>query len=286
MQPPHFTRPRCVTDTGDMSRLSPRTRALRRIACAGASALLITPLLMAQAASAANTPAAPAATSVPPTATPPAVVASGAQDPGVYVPPATTIVAAALKKLTPVYDRVGAAKPITTLDNQTNFSGRHVFLVLASEGDWYKVELPMRPNGRTGYVKAADVQLYQHDYAIHVSLGGHTMVVYKAGKEIMRETVAVGSAKYPTPVGSYFLRELARPGNPRGAYGPYAFGLSAYSNVLQKFGRGDGQIGVHGTNAPGQLGQSVSHGCIRVRNAAIILLAKTLPQGVPIDIAA
>lgn len=286
MQAQHFTWPRCLADTGVMSRHSPRARALRRIACAGAAALLSGPLLLAPSAGAATTPTAPAAPLVPPTTAPAPVAASGTLQQGAYVPPLTTIVAAAARKLTPVYDRIGAAKPITTLDNKTNFSGRHVFLVLAREGDWYKVELPMRPNGRTGYVKAADVQLYQHDYAIHVSLGGHTMVVYKAGKEIMRETVAVGSAKYPTPVGSYFLRELARPGNPRGAYGPYAFGLSAYSNVLQKFGRGDGQIGVHGTNAPGQLGLSVSHGCIRVRNAAIVLLAKTLPQGVPIDIAA
>jgi hypothetical protein len=205
---------------------------------------------------------------------------------GTYVPPSVTIIAAAKNKLTPVYDRLGATKPFTTLNNRTNFSGRHVFLVLAREGDWYRVELPMRPNGRIGYVRAADVALYQHDYAIHVSLSAHTMVVYKAGKEIMRETVAVGSAKYPTPVGSYYLRELARPSNPKGAYGPFAFGVSAYSNVLQSFGRGDGQIGVHGTNAPGQLGQNVSHGCIRVRNAAITQLAKTLPQGVPIDIVA
>ena len=56
--------------------------------------------------------------------------------------------------------------------------------------------------------------------------------------------------------------------------------------MLQTFGRGDGQIGVHGTNEPTALGQSVSHGCIRVRNAAITLLAKTLPQGVPIEISA
>ena len=273
---------------GLQPRWSPRLSSRRRVIALAVGTLLSGSVFAAETATTAHAatltpttrPAVPV--SVAPVVAPAPTTATGAA----YTPPIVTIIAAAKAALTPVYDKAGAVKPIATLNNRTNFSGRHVFLVLATEGDWYKVELPMRPNGRTGYVKAADVVLYQHDFAIHVSLSAHAMVVYKAGKEIMRETVAVGSAKYPTPTGSFYLRELARPSNPKGAYGPYAFGLSAYSNVLQSFGRGDGQIGVHGTNTPAQLGQSVSHGCIRVRNAAITLLAKTLPQGVPIEISA
>jgi lipoprotein-anchoring transpeptidase ErfK/SrfK len=203
---------------------------------------------------------------------------------GGWKPPVVTVVAAARNRLTPVYQTATAAKPFASLDNRKNFSGRHVFLVLAQEGNAYRVQIPMRPNGRTGYVRASDVTLYQHDYAMFVDLSEHTLIVYKGGKEIQREVVAVGTAKYPTPTGSFFLRELAKPGNPRGAYGPWAFGLSAYSNVLQTFGRGDGQIGVHGTNQPGALGTNASHGCIRMKNASITKLAKTLPQGVPIEI--
>ncbi len=200
--------------------------------------------------------------------------------------PTVTVVAAARNRLTPVYESATATKAFKTFDNRLNFSGRHVFLVLAQEGNAFKVQLPMRPNGRVGYVKAADVTLYQHDYALKVDLSDHTLIVFKGGKEIQRETVAVGQAKYPTPTGSFFLRELAKPGNPRGSYGPWAFGLSAYSNVLQKFGRGDGQIGIHGTNQPGALGTDASHGCIRMKNASITKLAQTLPQGVPVEIVA
>lgn len=201
-----------------------------------------------------------------------------------WKPPVVTVIAAARNRLTPVYQTATAATPFASLDNRKNFSGRHVFLVLAQEGSAYKVQIPMRPNGRTGYVKASDVTLYQHDYAMFVDLSDHTLIVYKGGKEVQREVVAVGTAKYPTPTGSFFLRELAKPGNPRGSYGPWAFGLSAYSNVLQKFGRGDGQIGIHGTNQPGALGTNASHGCIRMKNASITKLAQMLPQGVPIEI--
>jgi lipoprotein-anchoring transpeptidase ErfK/SrfK len=206
--------------------------------------------------------------------------------PGTGAPAPVTVVAAAKNATTPIYDTATGAKPFTVLNNKTNFSGRHVFVVQAKEGESYRVYLPMRPNGRIGYVRAADVSLYQHDYAVIVSLSKKTLTLYKAGVLQLTETVGVGKSQYPTPTGSFYMRELARPRNPRGSYGPWAFGLSGYSNVLQKFGRGDGQIGIHGTNQPKLLGTKVSHGCIRMRNEAITKLAQTLPQGVPVEIIA
>jgi lipoprotein-anchoring transpeptidase ErfK/SrfK len=86
----------------------------------------------------------------------------------------------------------------------------------------------------------------------------------------------------PTPTGTFFITELLEQSNPRGLYGPYAFGLSAYSNVLYSFGGGPGQIGIHGTNEPSLLGTSASHGCIRVANAVIARLARLLPLGTPV----
>ncbi len=235
----------------------------------------------------ATTPVLPDAAATPSaglTTTPPGSSVNNAPVIAGWKPPVVTLVAAARNRLTPVYQTAIATKPVVSFDNRKNFSGRHVFVVIAQEGNAFKVQLPMRPNGRTGYVKASDVTIYQHDYALSVDLSDHTLIVYKNGKEVQREIVAVGTRKYPTPTGSFFLRELAKPGNPRGSYGPWAFGLSAYSNVLQKFGRGDGQIGIHGTNQPGALGTDASHVCIRMKNAAITKLAQTLPQGVPIEI--
>jgi lipoprotein-anchoring transpeptidase ErfK/SrfK len=200
--------------------------------------------------------------------------------------PTLTYVASAKNRKTNIYATKGGTVADVVLDNRTNFSGRHVFEVMSRDGDWLNVRVPVRPNGRTGWVRLADVNLFQHDYGIVITLSQHSLVLYKAGKEVQRETVAVGQKKYPTPLGSYFIRELARPGNPRGAYGPWAFGLSAYSNVLTRFGRGDGQIGIHGTNLPKQLGTDASHGCIRVSNTGITKLAQTLPQGVPVEIRA
>ena len=78
--------------------------------------------------------------------------------------------------------------------------------------------------------------------------------------------------------------ELIQLTDPRGMYGPYAFGISAHSNVYTHFGSGDGEIGIHGTDYPQGVGSRVSHGCIRLHNAAVVRLARTLPLGTPVDI--
>jgi lipoprotein-anchoring transpeptidase ErfK/SrfK len=276
-----------------------RAWALRGLVAVGLVATsTLTAVVVAPVASAAAKPkpvaaksakVAPAAT-IPDLAgaTPTATVASApiVAPSGNGVPAPVTVVAAAKNAKTPIYATSAGTQPFTVLNNKTNFSGRHVFVVQAKEGESYRVYLPMRPNGRIGYVRAADVSLYQHDYAVIVSLSKKTLALYKAGVLQMTETVGVGKSQYPTPTGSFYMRELARPRNPRGSYGPWAFGLSGYSNVLQKFGRGDGQIGIHGTNQPKLLGTKVSHGCIRMRNEAITKLAQTLPQGVPVEIIA
>ncbi len=198
-----------------------------------------------------------------------------------------TMVAAALGRYVRVFDSPTSKKPSLTFDNKKNFSGRHVFIVIAKQdGGWLKVMVPARPNGRTGWVNINEVGVFEHTYAMVISLSNKTLTLYKAGEVIQTEKVAIGKAATPTPTGMFFTRELARPANPKGAYGVYAFGLSAYSNVLQTFGRGDGQIGIHGTNEPGALGTAASHGCVRVANDGITKLAKTLPQGVLVDIRA
>ena len=43
-------------------------------------------------------------------------------------------------------------------------------------------------------------------------------------------------------------------------------------------------IGIHGTNAPGLLPGRVSHGCIRLPNAAVLRLKRLMPVGTPVRI--
>jgi lipoprotein-anchoring transpeptidase ErfK/SrfK len=157
-----------------------------------------------------------------------------------------------------------------------------LFLVAERREHWLKVLLPLRPNGSTGWVRAGQVRLTQHDFHIVVALKAHTITVYRGATIIVREPVGVGKRQTPTPGGLYYTTELIRPPNPNGLYGPYAYALSGLSNVLRTFNGGEPFLGIHGTNNPAGLGKDVSHGCIRMSNASVTKLAKLLPLGVPV----
>ena len=66
---------------------------------------------------------------------------------------------------------------------------------------------------------------------------------------------------------------------------PYGTNQRKYSDVLgtHRLYLGDGYA-LHGTNNPASIGQSVSHGCIRLRNEDIAQLYEMVPVGTPVFI--
>jgi lipoprotein-anchoring transpeptidase ErfK/SrfK len=195
-----------------------------------------------------------------------------------------SLVARAATAAVKVYPSATATSPSRTLRSPVPSGAPLVFLVQERRDDRLRVLVPVRPNGSQGWVRAADVTLVQTDYRLTVSTGRHELTVYRAGKVVMRVPVGLGTGTTPTPGGVFYLKELLKPRDPNGAYGPFAYGLSGYSEVLDEFLGGDGQIGIHGTNDPGSVGRNVSHGCIRMRNADITKLAGMLPLGAPVQI--
>ncbi len=159
-----------------------------------------------------------------------------------------------------------------------------VFLIKARRGGWVNAYLPTRPNLSTGFIRTRDLRLATDWYRMEVQLRRHRLVVWRGGNKIVDDPIAVGKAVSPTPTGHYYVTDLIRPPDPRGFYGPYAFGLSAHSKVFTTFEGGDGQVGIHGTNNPSVIGGNASHGCIRVRNRTIRKLAKQVPIGTPVRI--
>jgi len=199
-------------------------------------------------------------------------------------PRGESIVATALRHSVAVYHSMHAKAPYLHLSNPTASGAPLVFLVKHREGGWEQVYLPVRPNDSTGWVRDADVSLARNEYSLQVRLREHQLVLRKNARIVQRIRAAVGRSVLPTPTGRYYIVELLKQPDPTGPYGPYAFGLSAFSNVLYSFGGGPGQIGIHGTNVASSIGHSKSHGCIRISNAAITRLAKQLPLGTPVTI--
>ena len=176
------------------------------------------------------------------------------------------------------------AAPDQELPATTAFGSPRALLVLEEQDDWLLVSLPERPNGSTGWVRRSDVELRQVDEQVVVDLTSRTLTLLDGDEVVLTTPIAVGAADAPTPTGAFYVIDKLATGDPDDTYGPFAFGLSAHSDVLTDFAGGDGQVGIHGTNDPGSIGEAVSHGCIRVPNDVAVVLEERLHLGTPVTI--
>jgi lipoprotein-anchoring transpeptidase ErfK/SrfK len=185
-----------------------------------------------------------------------------------------------------VFAAPGDSQPTTTLPATTGFGSARALLVV-DENDqqdgWLEVALPTRPNGSTGWIRADGVAIEEVQYELVVDVAARTLTLLDGGETVLRADAAVGRPDLPTPTGEFYLTDKLATGDD-GAYGPFALGLSAHSEVLTEFAGGDGQVGIHGTNDPSSIGQPVSHGCVRVANDVITRLADLLPLGTPVTV--
>jgi hypothetical protein len=162
------------------------------------------------------------------------------------------------------------------------------YLVLQSKRDggghpWLQIRIPRRPNGAKGWVPAYTLGTLRV-LRTALDIDKHTLKarLFKAGHEIWTSSVGIGAPGTPTPSGRFWVRERLSNlgGNP--AYGPLAFGTSAYSRLSDW--PGGGVVGIHGTNQPGLIPGRPSHGCVRVPNRKILTLERLMPVGTPIRI--
>lgn len=175
------------------------------------------------------------------------------------------------------------AVPTTTSDSMPNV----VRVLQERRSDtgalWVRVALTALPNGQSGWVPRDAVSIY---HAVHTRLVVDTrrltVTLFRNGRRVFSAPAGVGRPRWPTPHGTFYVRE--RLVNFHDAfYGPVAFGTSARSPTLTEW-PGGGVVGIHGTNAPALVPGRVSHGCVRLRNADIVRLARLLPLGTPVSV--
>jgi lipoprotein-anchoring transpeptidase ErfK/SrfK len=146
---------------------------------------------------------------------------------------------------------------------------------------WYRIMLVGRPNGRSGWIQAAHAELRPTRAEVVISRSRKELRLLVGGRERLKTTVAVGKAGAPTPVGYFYITSRFVPHN--SFLGVFALELSAYSPTLTDW-PGGGVVGIHGTSRPDLLGQAVSHGCVRVSNAAARVLQRYAPVGTAVRI--
>lgn len=178
------------------------------------------------------------------------------------------------------------APAVAVIGTRTPEGTRNPVAVVAHAQDpdgrpWVRVALAELPNGTTGWIPRSAVGGYQTvDTTLDVNLQRLRLTLLQEGRPILRAPIAVGTAATPTPRGRFYVRDrLTRYRSP--TYGPVAFGTSARSPILTDWPAG-GFVGIHGTDRPDLVPGRVSHGCIRLRNADILRLARRMPVGTPV----
>jgi hypothetical protein len=180
------------------------------------------------------------------------------------------------------------APAVARLDKRTPERTANLVLVVGRAKDragelWVRVQLPILPNGSTGWVRRDALGVYQVvETSLEIDLDRLTARLLDDGREVFRAGIGIGARGSPTPTGRFYVRsKLTRYASP--LYGPVAFGTSARSATLTDW-PGGGFVGIHGTSRPELLPGAVSHGCIRMRNADILRLSRLMPVGTPIMI--
>ncbi len=169
---------------------------------------------------------------------------------------------------------------LQTLNNPTIERVPLMMSVLERSGQWLKVQVPVRPNETTGWIKESNVELSTVENHIVVEVSNRRLSAFSGSELLMQVPVGVGKARTPTPTGRFYVDIAVK--NPGGAYGAFMLSVAGFSNVLRSFGNGVGQVAIHGTNNPGSVGQFSSNGCMRLNNAAVIELAGIAPPGTPV----
>jgi lipoprotein-anchoring transpeptidase ErfK/SrfK len=147
---------------------------------------------------------------------------------------------------------------------------------------WYRISVPGRPNGRTGWIPAAAADLRPVRELIQIDRSARTLALWSKGRLVLKTRVAVGRPGMETPLGLFYVTWKLVPRAP--VLGKFAFETSAYSKLSEW--PGGGIVGIHGTYEPQLLGQAVSHGCVRVSNRDILRLRARVGLGTPIRIVA
>ncbi len=194
---------------------------------------------------------------------------------------------------TPARTAPGAGR-VRTVVPATAFGddGPVVLLVLGARvtpdgSTWLRVLLPQRPNGVSGWIDSDYVQLTRTTWRIDVSLRARTVSVLRDGRTLKTWRAVVGKPSTPTPAGLYAVYERVAQPSPNDFLGTWALLLTAFSPVLDNFDGGPGQVAIHGRGGASlldPLGSARSHGCIRIDNSAIDLLAREAVEGTPVQI--
>jgi lipoprotein-anchoring transpeptidase ErfK/SrfK len=123
--------------------------------------------------------------------------------------------------------------------------------------------------------------------SIVVKLNPRQVRLYRYGELIQTYPAAIGMDDWQTPTGEFVVEDMRR--HPVWQHPITKEDITGPENPLGSRWIGFWQderhhIGLHGTNQEGLIGQAVSHGCVRMREADIQALFEQVSIGTPVTV--
>jgi hypothetical protein len=199
-------------------------------------------------------------------------------------PPPTTILKVRPGHVVRMHVRPGGKLLFRVLP-KTIYGRRLILSVTHRRGAWAAVPTFLVPNGRRAWVRIdrRTFAVRKTRWHLAADLSARTLVVMHGDEQVRTLRVAIGAPATPTPPGTYAITDKLR-GGPFGAsYGCCILALSGHQPKVRT-GPIDGRLAIHGTDRPDLVGDRVSQGCLRARNASVRWLMRTVPVGTQVTI--
>ena len=175
---------------------------------------------------------------------------------------------------------------VARIDAQTTFDGPQILAVVARRSGWLAVLHEALPNGRAGWIRAADARLYSEPWRIVVDRSDQVATVRRGGRVVERFRVGIGAPGSPTPVGRFAVTDRLVTNGPRSVYGCCILALSGRQPSLPAGWRGGDRLALHGAPDDSRVGAQDSAGCLVASRAVLQRLLRRLPVGTRVDIRA
>lgn len=199
-----------------------------------------------------------------------------------------TEVAELLYYKTPYAKKAGGNKRGVVLN--TLHSGKRARLLILGEKTvndrlWLRVRLPSRPNGSKGWIRAERTYRHRLIHRIVVDRSARTLYLFRNNRLWKKSRIVVGAAATPTPLGKFAIWDRYRPGA-NSSLRPWVLEITAHSEKLRRYEGGEGRVALHGMRDELKvpLGSAASHGCMRLPDWLINLLARKMSLGTPVTV--
>lgn len=150
---------------------------------------------------------------------------------------------------------------------------------------WVRVQLPIRPNQASGWVRADRVRLSVTRVRFEVHVRSRSLEIWRGTRRLATFPAGVGRAATLTPIGRFAIEDpfVTLP-EWRGVYGRFTLTLTAHSPTLRSFMGGNGLVAIHGTGAGRgwRVGAASSNGCVVLSERALAVAARFAKSGTPV----